>query len=407
MRQILLLSIITITLFACENAPKKVITNDNQVKNFIYPKNATPIVYIGYIFIQGKADNVKGNFLLDLGTDNLHFDSLFFSENIFDYKNIKNIKLWGIGNSFQRATLIKDTVNFQFNKNNYKTSNVLINNLKPIGGDFVDGLIGIDYFKQGVLEINYHNKYIIIYQSIDSVDVSDYKLVSIKKIENYFCMQMEVKINDSVTIKGNFIIDTGMPFSALTNYVAQKNNLDKKVERKVRYYTKYGGIGGESSGFDFIADSLQISNFHLKNVNLSFSVDKSGILAGGEYLGIIGNNILERFDIIIDFKKSNLYLKPNENFYKPFISNRLGFFYIDRGKTMGGWIVTGLSEKSEAEKKGLKIDDKIISVNGIPIEKIPFETQEDYFKKIDKVKLLVKSAGITKIIEFKLEQLLK
>ncbi len=391
-------------IFSCNNNQNKV---NNNVKSFILPKNAIPIVYNEYIFIQGKVNNVQGSFLLDLGTNNLHFDSLFFNKNISNYKNVKDVKLWGIGNSFQKAKSVNDTVSFKFNNNIYKITNVLIHNLKPIGGDFIDGLIGIDYFKKSILEINYFNKYINLYKSIDSIDISDYKLVSTKKIGNNFCMLMEIKVNDSVTIKGNFIIDTGMPFSTLTDFVAKKYNLDKKVKRKTRYYTKYGGIGGESSGFDFIADSLQISNFHLKNVNLSFSIDSSGMLADGEYLGIIGNNILEHFDILINFNNCNLYLKPNENFKKPFISDRFGFFFINRCKTLGGWIVTGLTEKSDAEKKGLKIDDKIIYINGIPIEKIPFDTQEEYFKNINKVKLIVNSKGTIKIIEFKLQALLK
>jgi hypothetical protein len=283
---------------------------------------------------------------------------------------------------------------------------VLILNLKPIGGDFIDGLIGTNSFMQGVLEINYEKKYINIHKTIDSVDVSDFKKISMERTKKFFCIPLTVTINDSTTIKGSFIVDTGMPGSSLTSFAVKKNNLHKKIKRKIRYYTKYGGIGGESSGYDFIADSLQISGYCLGKVNMSYSADSSGVLASGEYLGILGNNILERFDLLFDFRNSNLYLKPNEDFNTPFIFDRLGFYYVDRCKTLGGWIVAGLNENSPAEKQGLKIDDKIISVNEIPVEKISYDTQIDFFRNLNNVKFVIERSENLKTIEFDLAPLL-
>ncbi len=34
--------------------------------------------------------------------------------------------------------------------------------------------------------------------------------------------------------------------------------------------------------------------------------------------GMIGNNFLKRFNIVIDFKNNNLYLQPNNFYYTPF-----------------------------------------------------------------------------------------
>ena len=121
---------------------------------------------------------------------------------------------------------------------------------------------------------------------------------------------LTIKINDAATIRGKFMIDTGSPESTLTSSVAKINNLDKNIKRKVRYYTKYGGIGGESSGYEFIADSLQISDYCLANVNMSYSEDSLGLLASEEYVGILGNNILERFNLIFDFRNIRFNLSP-------------------------------------------------------------------------------------------------
>lgn len=34
--------------------------------------------------------------------------------------------------------------------------------------------------------------------------------------------------------------------------------------------------------------------------------------------GIMGNNFLKRFNMLIDFKRNIIYLKPNELLYTPF-----------------------------------------------------------------------------------------
>jgi len=404
-KAIFFLNIIILTLSACDNSSE---SNDGYAKvdTFTIPKNAVPIINNGYVLVQGKLDSVMGSFLIDMGSNWFCVDSVFQSKNNSKHYNYYNAKISGIGNSFQNITVIKDSVSFSVGDLSYRTSEISVIKMKPIGGDLIDGLIGTDFFGKRVLEINYVKEYIIVHEDIDSIDISGYKVLSMKNIDGFLCVPLAIKINDSVSVEGYFIIDTGMPMSTITSSVAEKKNFGKTIGRKVRYYTKYGGIGGESSGYDFIADSLQISDYCFKDVVMSFSLDKSGILAKDKYLGIIGNDILEHFDVLFDFRNSNLYLKSNENFNSPFILDKFGFFYVDRCKTKGGWIVTGLFENTAAERQGLKIEDKIISINGVPVEKTTYKDQKYIFPKLDKVKLVIKRAEGIKNIVLKLDPLL-
>lgn len=368
--------------------------------NITIPFGAVPIIYCGYILVPVSVDSVKGNFLLDTGAQNVHFDSIFYSNNSFAYKYLKEIKIWGIGNSFQLATLIRDTIYFQLKDENYKTRNIVVHSLKPIGGDIIDGLVGLKFFSNKVLEINYPRQFINIFSSIDSVNTAGYSSIPIEKSEGQIFIPLKIKLNNKVSFKGKYMVDIGSSLSTITSSVAYRYRFDEVIERKVGYYTKYGGVGGYSSGFDFIADSLTIANFFLKNVNMSYSSDTAGLMASEDFYGIIGNNILERFDIIFDFNNDSLYLKPNKKFKEPYEFDRLGFTYVNRHKTKGGWVVTGLSSNSQAEKRGLQIDDIIISVNEIPVEKIQYSYFSDYFKTVDEVKLVINRAGNIVKVEF-------
>lgn len=376
-------------------------------EKFTLSEDAIPIVYKGHIYVQGSADSVKGNFVFDTGASNLYFDSVFFSSHNFEYQNFINAKLPGAGAKPQDVIVVMDTVDFTFGNHFYQTTIVPVLKLKPILGDFSDGILGLNYFSESVLEINYIHEFIKVHESINSLDIVDYTMISMKNIDNRLYVPLTININDSLNIEGYFTLDIGSGGSAsLTSLVAQKNNLNNVVKRKVKFYTKYGGVGGESSSYDFTSSSLQISDYVFKQVSMDYSLDTSGAMASTKSMGLLGNQILERFDILIDFKNSNLYLKPNENMNKPFGFSRLGFAFSDRHQTLGAWIVSGLHENRQAEKSGLKIDDQIISVNGISVGQIPFRRQSEFFEKLDEIDLVVKRGEAIKNIKFKLESVL-
>jgi len=377
----------------------------DEAISYPLPAHAIRMIYADYIHVEGKVDSVKGIFLIDTGADNLYLDTIFFKEGKFRYRNLMNYKIEGIGNSYQEIVIIRDSVNFSFGEKDYKTTFVPVMELKPIGGDFIDGLLGTDFFMNSVLGINYAREYIILSDSIELVDVTGYEKLPLEMVGTSIAAQISMNVNN-IPITGKFMLDVANPSSSLTSLYAFKNNLGTKITNKERFYTKYGGVGGESAGYEFFAESLTISGFNLKNAVMGYSTDTAGMLEEGDYIGILGNNILDRFDLIIDFPNLNLYLKPGDNFDEPFIFNRLGFGYVDRCETLGGWIVAGLYENSEAERLGLKVDDKIISVNDTPVGEIPYETQTNYIKKIDRIKLVYLRSNVQNTIEFDLKPLI-
>ncbi|MDR2556743.1 MAG: aspartyl protease family protein, partial [Bacteroidales bacterium] len=370
----------------------------------VLPDGAFPVVYEGgWIYIDGRADSAKGNFIFDTGADNLYLDSTWSAGNTFLlHKNFFNAKLRGIGVKQQHVKVINGTVTFTFEDNIYKTNNVPVLQLKKIVGDFSDGIIGIEYFYPYVMEINYIDEYIKLYNSIDSVNVADYLRIHLKKRNNRLYIPLSVKINDTLTISGNFLFDCGSGNSiSFTSAAVKKYNLNKIVTDKAEYFSAYGGIGSESRGFVFRAKQVEIGNYKFNDVTMLYSTDKKGALSSSKYSGLLGNKILERFDIIIDFVNNDLYLKANENYKNPFTFSRLGFTYVDRSQTMGVWIVSAIFKNSNAKKAGLKINDKIISINGKNVSEIPFRNRKEYFK--DNIELVIKRDKKIKVFQLELK----
>ncbi|NCB98139.1 MAG: PDZ domain-containing protein, partial [Bacteroidia bacterium] len=119
-----------------------------------------------------------------------------------------------------------------------------------------------------------------------------------------------------------------------------------------------------------------------------------------DHIGLIGNQVWERFYVIIDLKGKKLYLKPNSSFNKESFFNSLGFAYTDRSKTLGCWVVNGLYHGSDAEKAGLKGGDRIVEFNGKDVKSLSEVEQEDLYKVKSTVNLKVKRGTNSVIISF-------
>lgn len=331
--------------------------------------------------------------MLDTGADNLYLDSTFFASNNLSYNNMHTETLSGIGNELQKILVVDDSVNFNFGRACYRTSDVVILQLKPAGGDFVDGLLGTSYFMHNALAINFVEQYLVNYASLDSVNLAGYRAVEMTSLYHSPAVSMSIHINDTLSLSGLFIVDVGSPTTTLTSAAVVQHSLDQRISHKARYYTPYGGIGGESSGYDFLSPLVRLADFNFNNVTISYSLDTAGILADEAYLGILGCNILNRFNLIFDFKNAILYLKPNCTFAAPFEYDRMGFTFNDRTASLGGWVVTSLTQGSQAERCGLKNFDLIKSVNGLPVSNIPYLAQKHFFDTLEHVDLAVERDG--------------
>jgi hypothetical protein len=96
-----------------------------------------------------------------------------------------------------------------------------------------------------------------------------------------------------------------------TSRTASKHKLGNIKEKKPFHY-KHGGIGGESSGYEFAVSDAKFGNLDVDTRIARYSSDKSGAMASDTYVGIIGNKIWEQYSVILALKSKTLYLKKNK-----------------------------------------------------------------------------------------------
>jgi predicted aspartyl protease len=162
-------------------------------------------------------------------------------------------------------------------------------------------IINWQLFDNKIIEISY--KYKQIRELKDSTCIGkDYSKIKIKKIEYTdvvnLCIPVKIYVQGKEILE-YILIDTGYNGSfILSNRIKNKYAIDTK---NARFFVGKNG-GGEVRRFAIKSDSVKIGNFITANIYVSFSENNFTLL---------GNGILEQYNVIFDLINYNLYIKPN------------------------------------------------------------------------------------------------
>ena len=356
------------------------------------------ILYYGHLYLESRINGRTARLVFDTGSPYTCIDSTFVADSNLQYNRIVEGRMGGAGNNQETVRVILNELTYTVSGLEYVSDISPIIQLKSIVGDYADGILGIDNMGKKVITIDYLDEQMAFEDRLG--DTEGYTSIPIRFENNRIYVPLAVSISEGKNIEGEGLMDLGSSGSVeLTSLVAQEYAL-KGIAPQLRFYTAVGGIGGAASGCDFRAKSASVGGFTLNDIVMGFSNNTGGALASKEYIGIVGNDFWERFDMIIDLPGERLFLKPNTKFKDPFDSPVRGFSYTDRSRTLGCWIVNSLYEGSNAEKAGLRNGDRIAAVNGRDVKGISLEERKTFFDGMTEITLTIQRDNGTVEISF-------
>lgn len=399
------------------------------------------------IVVPVEINGVSLSFLLDTGvTKPLIFNFLNVSDTLRLY-NTEKIFIRGLGEGDTvEALKSKDNVfkigdAIKLNQDLYAINDSSLS-FAPRLGIPIHGIIGYDLFKDFVVEINYSKSFIRI------VNPEKYKDKTCKKCEklnlefyrNKPYINARIKVdNNKIPIK--LLIDSG---GSDALWLFEDDSLGIKSRDKYFYDFLGHGLSGSVYGKRSKIESFYLKSFELKNVNVAYP-DSSYTLHARKVKsrnGSLSGNILKRFNLIIDYKKSTITFKKNSNFKNKFSYNKSGIELAHDGVRLvkeidnkinssmtnsaepsnstkividtqykislkPAYTIVELRTNSPAQKAGLKIGDIILSVN----EKQAFnyslqQLMHFFYAEAGKtIKLKVDRNGVFLTFKFQLEDM--
>ncbi len=233
----------------------------------------------------------------------------------------------------------------------------------------IHGILGADVFKQFVVRINYQRQLITLFRvphfkpprhNTEIVDLDIYKN------KPYLYVKGRLPQSD-MTLQLKLLVDTGAGLPILLN-------IDTHPLLKLPPNTVPGnigaGLGGFLQGYVGRLEELHIGPFALYNVLTNFQQlhpDADTSFLHGRH-GILGNQLLSRFVVYIDYSKGKLYLQPTKQLNKPFEFDRSGLLIIASGPLLNHYTVHYVVPGSPAHLAGIQQGDEIVRIGIWPAE---------------------------------------
>lgn len=344
------------------------------------PADAIPFILDSHVYIQGVvADTIPVSIIYDTGADRLYMDKDYMDLSAFGRLPLRKGKarMGGAGNNGVRTVpIIIDTVSLSMGDIVYKEHITPVINLREILGRHTDGMIGNNAVFGKPLFVNYTDGYLLPLDTLTPSLLEGFTKLPAHFNDNRIDIECDLKIDSAQCVKGAFRLDLGCGSTIILTNAARKG-LDLSGKPQAKCYYSNMGVGGDGTDVNFRAESFKFLD-EIHNIVVSASYNNDGSLSDRPYLGIIGNDILCHYDLIIDAPDNSLYARRNNNTDNSYQrSSKIQMGYIDRTDITDGWIVSSIYEGGIAQQAGFEIDDIILSINDRPVKEISWQEQRN------------------------------
>lgn len=354
----------------------------------------------GIIILQAKFEHFPDtlNFVLDTGSSGISLDST-----TADYLGLipepteKTIR--GIAGIRKVSFLYNRKLHFTgltVDSLNFHTNDYSI--LTAVYGERIDGIIGYSILSRYIVKIDY-----------DSVKVAFFSRGTIRYprggylLKPYFgqLVSQPMRVRDTKTVSSNFLFDIGAGLCMLFSreFVDDSSFIDKKRRR----WPKEGeGLGGKIDMELTVIKEVKIGPYKFRKVPVFIFNDDYNVTSYPNMGGLLGNDIMRRFNVILNYDRGDIHITPNSHFNEMFDYSYAGMeLYLVNGKIIIGDVATG----SPAEAAGLKEGDEVMAVNknfnqNLNQYKIALQTPNE------KVKLILRRDGNIFSLEFRVKSII-
>ncbi|MGE8553061.1 MAG: hypothetical protein ACN6OB_03865 [Chryseobacterium jejuense] len=176
-------------------------------------------------------------------------------------------------------------------------------------GHGTDGRFGWDLFDGMIVELNHDKGLMVVHSQLPSSVKSQYSPVPIKYFNNVFQVQVGIS-QDKIKNKDWYLFDTGYQRTAMLDgpllneqgFPTDKMTVIKKVIMK-------GAQGNEIPVMTSNLQTLSLGKTKLKDIPAQILSQSRPVT--GSRMNILGNEIIKRFNLFLDFQNNIVYLKPN------------------------------------------------------------------------------------------------
>ncbi len=311
----------------------------------------------GVMMIRAKVASIADslNLILDTGSGGISLDST----TCVDFNiplSPSDTTISGIGGVRKVSFLFDETLHLpglsvkhlNFHVNNYEV-------LSSVYGEKVDGIIGYSFFSRYIIGINFDSSYIEVY----APGKFTYPRGGTILHPAFTALPIQwVNFKDRTKMGYNFYFDTG---AGLCFLLSEQFAHDSTIllSRRKPVITQAQGMSGKLQMRLTVIKEVKIGPYRFHHVPTYLYDDIYNVTSYPFTGGLIGNDLLRRFNMIFNYPRREIHLIPNGHFKDRFdyAYTGLGIYYVN-GKIIVEDVIAG----SPAAKAKFAAGDEVISV---------------------------------------------
>jgi len=242
---------------------------------------------------------------------------LLYNKNMKDSITLDNaidVLVPGAGGDSGSNAIMVDSMSFFVGALECRNQKIIILQNEIMQGMSSEGITGYSLFGNYIVEVDYDRMIITLHEAEFEVDSSWEWIPLTFKEHKIPWIEVAVSIDGDEDVEISCYIDlaSGDALELLT-----KENTKFRLPAKLEDAYLGTGLSGDIYGRKGRIRSLKLGSFNLRDVETCFApaeVRSKQLDADG----IIGNNSLRRFNVIFDYERAKLYIKPNSHFNESF-----------------------------------------------------------------------------------------
>ncbi len=312
----------------------------------------------GIITLRGRIGNYPDTltFIFDTGSGGISLDSATCIQLHIPTKESERT-IRGIGGIRKVSFVYNETLHLpglSTDSLNFHVSNYDI--LTSVYGEKIDGIIGYSFLSKYIVKLDYDSSRIFVYSH------GTIKYPKGGYLLHPFFNGLPVQganVRDNLDVFSRFYFDTGAGLCLLlsSDFVSDSSLFGPKKRPPV--ITQAEGLGGKTTMQLSTVKEFRLGPYKFKNVPVYIFDDIYNVTSYPSLGGLFGNDLLRRFNIILNYERREIHLLPNSHYQDPFDYSYtgLGIYWVD-----GAIRVMDIMQNSPAEKAGFKEGDIIIAV---------------------------------------------
>lgn len=243
-------------------------------------------------------------------------------------------------------------------------------------GQPIHGILGAPFFKSFDVQVDYWNEQLILYPPGKAVPHRKMDTLPLTFFSDKPYVQAGIaaptRSDSQAALLTTLLVDLGASHAvSLSRYTAEAFTLPQS-----HIPTFLGrGLSGALKGVAARITALQVGRFcfcdplvvYPDSASYPIHRDQSFPVAGS-----LGGDIWQRFDLLLSYQRSLLFIRPNAQYRSPFRYNTSGLEVTNSVPGLPIYIVDRVLEGSPADEAGVQPGDQLVTLNGFAVTQLSY-----------------------------------